>query len=166
MIKLTTTLGDITLQLYPEKAPKTVANFEEYVRNGHYDGTLFHRVINGFMIQGGGFASGMVQKPTGEAIPNEANNGLSNKPYTIAMARTMAPHSATAQFFINVADNAFLNYRAPTTQGYGYAVFGRVVKGMDVVNRIAKTPTTTRGMYQDMPVSAVVIEKAVVLKTE
>lgn len=160
MIKLTTTLGDITLQLYPEKAPKTVANFEEYVRNGHYDGTLFHRVINGFMIQGGGFASGMVQKPTGEAIPNEANNGLSNKPYTIAMARTMAPHSATAQFFINTVDNDFLDFKAPSGQGWGYCVFGEVVEGMDVVDKIRAVKTGNKGFHQDVPVEDVIIEKA------
>lgn len=163
MIKLTTTLGDITLQLYPEKAPKTVANFEEYVRNGHYDGTLFHRVINGFMIQGGGFASGMVQKPTGEAIPNEANNGLSNKPYTIAMARTMAPHSATAQFFINVADNDFLNFKAENIQGWGYCVFGRVTEGMDVVNAIKGVKTGSSGFHQDVPKEDVVIQRAEVV---
>ena len=162
MIKLTTTLGDITLQLYPEKAPKTVANFEEYVRNGHYDGTLFHRVINGFMIQGGGFASGMVQKPTGEAIPNEANNGLSNKPYTIAMARTMAPHSATAQFFINVADNAPLNFTAENLQGWGYCVFAEVVDGMDVVDKIKGVATGRSGMHQDVPKEDVIIESVTV----
>ena len=164
MIELTTTLGDITLQLYPEKAPKTVANFEEYVRNGHYDGTLFHRVINGFMIQGGGFASGMVQKPTGEAIPNEANNGLSNKPYTIAMARTMAPHSATAQFFINVADNAPLNFTAENLQGWGYCVFGEVVEGQDVVDKIKTVKTGRHGPHQDVPVEEVQIIKAEIVE--
>ena len=165
-VKLTTNHGDITLKLDAEKAPKTVANFLQYVRDGHYDNTVFHRVIDGFMIQGGGMEPGMKQKPTRAPIANEANNGLKNEPGTLAMARTMAPHSATAQFFINVANNEFLNHRGQSMQGWGYAVFGRVTQGMDVVERIAKTPTTTRGMYQDMPVSAVVIEKAVVLKTE
>lgn len=165
-VELTTNLGKIELELYPEKAPKSVENFLRYVNDGQYPGTVFHRVIAGFMVQGGGFDKTMVERPTRAPIANEANNGLKNEPGTLAMARTMAPHSATAQFFINVANNEFLNHRGQSMQGWGYAVFGRVTQGMDVVERIAKTPTTTRGMYQDMPVSAVVIEKAVVLKTE
>ncbi|MCG9103693.1 peptidylprolyl isomerase, partial [Laribacter hongkongensis] len=129
MIKFTTNFGTITLQLFADKAPKTVANFEQYVRDGHYDGTVFHRVINGFMIQGGGFAPGMIQKPTRDTIENEAGNGLSNKAYTVAMARTMAPHSASAQFFINVVDNDFLDFKSADAQGFGYCVFGEVVEG-------------------------------------
>ncbi|AQR64437.1 peptidylprolyl isomerase [Aquaspirillum sp. LM1] len=164
MIKLTTNLGVITLQLNAEKAPKTVANFEEYVRSGHYDGTVFHRVINGFMIQGGGFAQGMVQKPTREPIPNEANNGLENKPYTIAMARTMAPHSATAQFFINVSNNASLNFTAENMHGWGYCVFGEVVEGQDVVDRIKTVKTGRSGQHQDVPVEDIVIEKAEIIE--
>ena len=155
-------LGTITLELDAAKAPETVANFLGYVQSGHYDGTLFHRVIPGFMIQGGGFESGMVQKPTGKPLQNEAGNGLRNDRYTIAMARTQAPHSATAQFFINVADNDFLNHTAPTPQGWGYAVFGRVVGGTDVVDRIAAVPTGRRGFHDDVPRQDVVIEKAVV----
>jgi len=155
-------LGTITLELDAAKAPETVANFLGYVQSGHYDGTLFHRVIPGFMIQGGGFEPGMVQKATGKPIQNEAGNGLRNDRYTIAMARTQAPHSATAQFFINVADNDFLNHTAPTPQGWGYAVFGRVVGGTDVVDRIAAVPTGRRGFHDDVPRQDVVIEKAVV----
>ncbi|WP_027896806.1 peptidylprolyl isomerase [Zestomonas thermotolerans] len=160
MIKLHTNYGVITLQLFADKAPETVANFEEYVKAGHYDNTIFHRVINNFMIQGGGFEPGMKQKATRAPIKNEANNGLSNKVGTIAMARTMEPHSASAQFFINVADNTFLDHSAPTVQGWGYAVFGEVVDGMDVVNKIKAVPTTMRAGHQDVPVDDVIIEKA------
>ncbi|HJV06261.1 MAG TPA: peptidylprolyl isomerase [Chromobacteriaceae bacterium] len=160
MIKLTTSLGTIVLEMFADKAPKTVANFEEYVKSGHFDGTIFHRVINGFMIQGGGFTPDMEQKPTGKPIQNEANNGVANQSYTIAMARTMEPHSATAQFFINVADNDFLNFSSETSQGWGYAVFGRVVEGKDVVDAIKTVRTGRNGMHQDVPVEPVVIEKA------
>ena len=153
--------GVITLELDEAKAPKTVANFLSYVKKGHYDGTIFHRVIDGFMVQGGGFDSGMSQKPTDATIENEANNGLKNQKYTVAMARTQAPHSASAQFFINVADNDFLNHTAPTAQGWGYAVFGKVVAGQDVVDRIKGVPTGRRGFHDDVPKDDVVIEKAV-----
>ena len=155
--------GTITLELDAEKAPITVANFLEYVKKEHYNGTVFHRVIPGFMIQGGGFATGMKQKPTASEIQNEANNGLKNDIYTIAMARTMAPHSASAQFFINVSNNDFLNHTAPTAQGWGYAVFGKVVEGSDVVDKIAKVATGRRGMHDDVPSEDVLIEKAEVL---
>ena len=155
--------GIITLELDAEKAPITVANFLEYVKKEHYNGTVFHRVIPGFMIQGGGFATGMKQKPTASEIQNEANNGLKNDIYTIAMARTMAPHSASAQFFINVSNNDFLNHTAPTAQGWGYAVFGKVVEGSDVVDKIAKVATGRRGMHDDVPSEDVLIEKAEVL---
>ncbi|HEY0824377.1 MAG TPA: peptidylprolyl isomerase [Ramlibacter sp.] len=153
--------GVITLELDEQKAPKTVANFLSYVKKGHYDGTVFHRVISGFMIQGGGFAPGMNQKPTDATIENEANNGLKNKKYTVAMARTSAPHSASAQFFINVADNDFLDHKSPTPQGWGYAVFGKVVGGTDVVDRIEGVATGNRGGHGDVPTQDVVIEKAV-----
>ena len=153
--------GVITLELDEQKAPKTVANFLNYVKKGHYDGTVFHRVIDGFMIQGGGFAPGMSQKPTDAPIENEANNGLKNDKYTVAMARTNQPHSASAQFFINVADNAFLNHTAPSAQGWGYAVFGKVVGGQDIVDRIKGVPTGNRGGHGDVPRTDVVIEKAV-----
>ena len=157
-----TSMGSITLELDDAKAPVTVKNFIDYAKAGHYDGTIFHRVIDGFMIQGGGFTAEMAQKPTNAPIENEANNGLKNDTYTIAMARTQAPHSATAQFFINVADNGFLNFKAPTMQGWGYAVFGKVVKGQEVVDAIAKVRTGNRGFHQDVPVEAVVINKAIV----
>ena len=163
MIKLHTNHGVITLQLFEDKAPETVANFKEYVKSGHYDGTIFHRVIGNFMIQGGGFEPGMKQKATRAPIKNEANNGLSNKVGTIAMARTMDPHSASAQFFINVADNSFLDHTAPTTQGWGYAVFGEVVEGMDVVNKIKAVATGNRMGHGDVPVDDVIIEKAEVV---
>ena len=159
-VELKTSQGPIEIELYPEKAPKTVANFTQYVKDGHYNGTIFHRVIDGFMIQGGGFDKGMSEKPTRAPIAIESNNGLKNAVGTVAMARTMDPNSATAQFFINVNDNSSLDYRAPTTQGWGYAVFGRVTKGLDVVKRIAKTQTTSRGRFDDVPVSPIVIEKA------
>lgn len=160
MIKLHTNHGIITLKLDAEKAPLTAANFEEYVKSGHYDGTIFHRVIGNFMIQGGGFEPGMKQKPTRAPIKNEANNGLSNRKGTIAMARTPDPHSASAQFFINVADNTFLDHSAPTPQGWGYAVFGEVVEGMDVVEAIKGVSTTSRAGHQDVPAEDVVIERA------
>lgn len=152
--------GVITLELDADKAPVTVANFLAYVEAGHYDNTIFHRVIDGFMIQGGGFEPGMNQKPTGEQIKNEADNGLKNERGTIAMARTQAPHSATAQFFINVADNDFLNHRSPDTQGWGYCVFGRVTEGLDVVDSIRKVKTGSSGFHQDVPKEDVVIERA------
>ena len=163
MIKLHTNHGVITLELFADKAPETVANFEQYVKDGHYDGTIFHRVISNFMIQGGGFEPNMKQKATRATIKNEANNGLSNKVGTIAMARTMEPHSASAQFFINVADNSFLNHSAPTIQGWGYAVFGQVVDGLDVVMKIKDVATTMKGGHQDVPVDDVIIEKAEVV---
>jgi peptidyl-prolyl cis-trans isomerase B (cyclophilin B) len=155
--------GVITLELDAEKAPKSTANFLAYVTSGHYNNTVFHRVIDGFMVQGGGFEPGMNQKPTQEAIENEANNGLKNNKYTVAMARTQAPHSATAQFFINVADNGFLNHTAPTAQGWGYAVFGKVVAGTEVVDAIRAVKTGRKGFHDDVPLNDVVIEKAVAL---
>jgi len=162
-IELQTSMGNIVLQLNEEKAPLSVANFKTYVENGHYDGTIFHRVINNFMIQGGGFTADMKQKPTLAEIKNEAANGLKNKIGTIAMARTNAPHSATAQFFINVSDNGFLDHTSPSGQGWGYAVFGEVVEGMDVVNKIKAVATGNNGPFQDVPKQSVVINKAVVL---
>lgn len=160
MVKLHTNHGIITLELDTAKAPDTVANFLQYVNDGHYANTVFHRVIDGFMIQGGGFEPGMKQKPTRAPIRNEAANGLRNDTYTIAMARTSDPHSASAQFFINVSDNDFLNHAAPSAQGWGYCVFGKVVEGMEVVDKIKKVRTGNRGMHQDVPVEDVVIEKA------
>ncbi|MFX1762287.1 peptidylprolyl isomerase [Paraburkholderia sp. A1RI-2L] len=164
MVELHTNHGVIKLELNAEKAPKTVANFLNYVRSGHYDGTVFHRVIDGFMIQGGGFDASMQQKPTQAPIENEANNGLKNERGSIAMARTNDPHSASAQFFINVADNDFLNHSSPTPQGWGYAVFGKVVDGLDVVEKIKKVKTGSKGFHQDVPLENVVIEKAVVVE--
>jgi peptidyl-prolyl cis-trans isomerase B (cyclophilin B) len=155
--------GVITLELDEQKAPKTVANFLAYVKKGHYDGTIFHRVIDGFMIQGGGFEPGMTQKPTDATIENEANNGLKNDKYTVAMARTQAPHSASAQFFINVADNEFLNHKSPTAQGWGYAVFGKVIEGKDIVDKLKGVSTGRKGFHDDVPMQDVVIEKAVVV---
>lgn len=163
MILLKTNFGDIKIELNHEKAPKTAANFEKYVKDGYYDGVIFHRVIDGFMIQGGGFAPGMVNKETDMPIENEADNGLKNTVGTLAMARTMDPHSASAQFFINVSDNDFLNHTSKTTQGWGYAVFGEVVEGMDVVNRIKAVKTTTRMGHQDVPAEDVIIEKAEII---
>ena len=160
MVKLNTNFGVIVLELDAEKAPVTVANFLQYVKNGFYNGTIFHRVIDGFMIQGGGMEPGLQQKETLDPIKNEADNGLQNKAYTIAMARTPNPHSASSQFFINVADNDFLNFSAPTAQGYGYCVFGRVVEGQDVVDAIKKVKTGRRGGHDDVPVDDVVIESA------
>jgi len=159
-VKLATSHGDIVLELDREKAPKTVENFLNYVNSVFYDGTIFHRVINGFMIQGGGFEPGMKQKPTNAPIENEANNGLGNAIYTIAMARTNDPHSATAQFFINVADNDFLNHTAPNPRGWGYAVFGKVVEGTETVDAIKAVPTGARAGHQDVPTDDVVILKA------
>ena len=155
--------GVITLELDQEKAPKSVENFVNYVKKGHYDRTIFHRVIPGFMVQGGGFEPGMAQKPTDAQIDNEANNGLKNNNYTVAMARTNAPHSATAQFFINIKDNDFLNFTAPTASGWGYAVFGKVVDGTDVVDKIKAVKTGRKGFHDDVPVDDVVIEKAVLV---
>ncbi|MBS1189439.1 MAG: Peptidyl-prolyl cis-trans isomerase, cyclophilin type [Rhodocyclaceae bacterium] len=160
MVKLQTNLGTITLELDAEKAPKTVENFLAYVKAGHYDNTVFHRVIKNFMIQGGGFEPGMNQKPTNAPVDNEAANGLKNKRGTIAMARTNDPHSATAQFFINVVDNDFLDFKAPMGSGWGYCVFGQVVEGMDVVDQIKAVRTGNKGFHQDVPVEDVVIEKA------
>jgi peptidyl-prolyl cis-trans isomerase B (cyclophilin B) len=160
MVKLHTNHGIITLELDAARAPDTVANFLQYVNDGHYANTVFHRVIDGFMIQGGGFEPGLKQKPTRAPVRNEAANGLRNDAYTIAMARTSDPHSASAQFFINVSDNDFLNHTAPNAQGWGYCVFGKVVEGMEVVDRIRKVRTGNRGMHQDVPVEDVVIEKA------
>ncbi|MFT6430810.1 MAG: peptidyl-prolyl cis-trans isomerase B (cyclophilin B) [Halopseudomonas sp.] len=160
MVKLHTNYGVITLELFADKAPQTVENFKQYVRDGHYDNTIFHRVIPNFMVQGGGFEPGMKQKDTRATIKNEANNGVSNGVGTVAMARTMEPHSASAQFFINVADNDFLNHSAETVQGWGYAVFGKVSDGMDVVEKIKTVATTMRAGHQDVPADDVVIERA------
>ena len=157
-----TTMGTITLALDAEKAPLTVANFAQYAKDGHYDGTIFHRVIDGFMIQGGGFTRDMNQKPTREPIRNEAMNGLKNKRGTIAMARTMVVDSATSQFFINLVDNDFLDFTSPTPQGFGYAVFGSVTDGMEVVDRIAKVKTGNAGPHQNVPEEAVIIKKVTV----
>jgi len=159
-VVLHTNHGPITLELDAERAPKTVANFLEYVRAGHFDNTLFHRVIDGFMIQGGGFTPEFHQKPTRAAVENEAANGLKNQRYTVAMARTSDPHSATAQFFINVADNAFLDHRSRDAKGWGYCVFGRVVSGTEVVDRIKAVATGDRGMHQNVPREDVLIERA------
>lgn len=159
MIRFTTNKGVFDVELNEAAAPKTCENFLAYVREGFYNGTIFHRVISGFMIQGGGFEPGLIQKPTHEPIENEAANGLKNDKYTIAMARTNEPHSATSQFFINVADNDFLNHTAPTARGWGYAVFGQVVSGTDVVDAISQVRTSTRNFYGDVPVEDVIIEK-------
>jgi peptidyl-prolyl cis-trans isomerase B (cyclophilin B) len=163
MIKLHTSLGVIGLELDAQKAPASAANFLEYAKSGHYDNTIFHRVIDGFMIQGGGFEPGMKQKATRAPIQNEATNGLKNDRYTVAMARTADPHSATAQFFINVADNGFLNHTAPSAQGWGYCVFGKVVEGTDVVDRIKGVRTGKRGFHADVPLEDVVIERVEVV---
>jgi peptidyl-prolyl cis-trans isomerase B (cyclophilin B) len=160
VVKLHTNFGEITLELDAEKAPITVANFLQYVDNGFYDDTIFHRVINGFMLQGGGFDAAMSQKKTEAEIKNEADNGLSNNTYTIAMARTSAPHSASSQFFINVANNEFLNHTAPTSSGWGYCVFGKVTDGFDVVDKIKQVATTSLKGHQDVPASNVIIERA------
>ncbi|MET0333492.1 MAG: peptidylprolyl isomerase [Rhizobacter sp.] len=162
-IELQTNKGDIRLELDEAKAPQTVANFVAYVEKGHYDGTVFHRVIKSFMIQGGGFAPGMSQKPTDAPIQNEANNGLKNNHYTVAMARTNAPHSASAQFFINTTDNDFLNFKSESASGWGYAVFGKVVAGQEVVDAIEGVKTGNRGGHGDVPLEDVVINKATVV---
>ncbi len=160
MIRLKTSKGDILLEMFENEAPKTVENFVNYVKTGHYDGTIFHRVIDGFMIQGGGFDETMDQKATGKPVENEASNGLRNEAYTIAMARTQDPHSATSQFFINVKDNHFLNYTSPDVRGWGYAVFGKVAEGHDVVDRIRSVETGRRAGHDDVPVEPVTIIKA------
>jgi peptidyl-prolyl cis-trans isomerase B (cyclophilin B) len=159
-VRLTTSKGPIVLELDDENAPATVKNFLQYVRDGHYDNTIFHRVIDGFMVQGGGFEPGLKQKPTRSPIQNEAANGLKNDAYTVAMARTSEPHSASSQFFINVKDNGFLNYSAPNAQGWGYCVFGRVVQGKEVVDKIRKVTTGSHGLHRDVPTEDVVINKA------
>ncbi|MCF4151150.1 peptidyl-prolyl cis-trans isomerase [Dethiosulfovibrio sp. F2B] len=164
MVKLETNKGDIVLELNEELAPKTTENFLGYVKKGFYDGTIFHRVIDGFMIQGGGFDGTMSQKETGDPVENEADNGLKNEAYTIAMARTQDPHSATAQFFINVKDNDFLNHSAPTARGWGYAVFGKVTEGREVVDAIKAVKTGGFGPHQDVPIEPVVILKAYILE--
>ena len=163
-VKMTTSLGDIIITLDAAKAPKTVANFLAYVNDGFYNGTIFHRVIDGFMVQGGGFEPGLKQKPTKANVENEANNGLKNNKYTLAMARTSDPHSATAQFFINVANNDFLNHTAPTAQGWGYAVFGEVTEGKDIVDKMRAVATANSGFHQNVPTTDLVITKAVVLE--
>jgi peptidyl-prolyl cis-trans isomerase B (cyclophilin B) len=163
MVKLQTNFGTITLDLDAEKAPETVANFLQYVNEGFYNDTIFHRVIDGFMIQGGGFMADMMQKATRDTIKNEANNGLKNDAYTIAMARTPNPHSASSQFFINASDNGFLNFTAETQQGCGYCVFGKVVEGQDVIDKIKKVRTGNKGGHQDVPVEPVIIESAEVV---
>ncbi len=163
MIRMTTSLGNIDIELDYDNAPKSAANFEQYVKDGHFDGTIFHRVIDNFMVQGGGMLPDMSQKETRAPIENEANNSLKNVIGTLCMARTNDPHSATSQFFINVADNAFLDHSAPTTQGWGYCVFGKVVDGMDVVNEMKGKPTTTRAGHQDVPAEDIVIEKAEII---
>lgn len=160
MVKFTTNFGDFTLELNAEKAPVTVANFLQYVESGFYENVIFHRVIDGFMIQGGGFDLNMKQKETEAEIKNEANNGLANDKYTIAMARTSVPDSASSQFFINAADNDFLNHTAPTSSGWGYCVFGKVIEGMDVVDKIIKVKTTSKAGHRDVPIEPVIIEKA------
>ncbi|AWB35707.1 cyclophilin [Orrella marina] len=163
-VKLTTNQGDLVIEVDLEKAPRTSENFLQYVKDGFYDNTIFHRVIDGFMVQGGGFEPGMKQKPTRDPVENEADNGLKNEKYTLAMARTNDPHSATAQFFINVANNEFLNFTAPTPQGWGYAVFGRVVEGTDTVDKIRGVKTGTSGFHQNVPTADVIIEKAVIVE--
>lgn len=163
MVRLKTNFGDIVLELDGEKAPKTVANFLEYVQAGFYDETIFHRVIDGFMIQGGGFSSGMKEKETRDPVENEAANGLTNDRYTVAMARTSDPHSATAQFFINVKNNDFLNFTEASRNGYGYCVFGKVVQGQEVVDQIKTVATTNRGGHSDVPRDEVIIESASVM---
>ncbi len=164
LIELQTTKGNVTIELDTEKAPNTAANFKRYVEEGFYDGTIFHRVIPGFMIQGGGMTPDMKEKPTHDPIKNEANNGLPNLKYTVAMARTQDPHSATAQFFINAKDNDFLNFKSESVAGWGYCVFGKVIKGTDVVDAIEKVKTGSKGWHDDVPVDPVIITKAVVVK--
>ncbi len=163
-VQFQTNLGNIIIELNEEKAPKTVNNFVRYVQEGHYDKTIFHRVITGFMVQGGGFEKNMKEKDTSAPIQNEADNGLKNKAYTLAMARTNDPHSASAQFFINLVDNEFLDHSSKTMSGWGYAVFGKVIDGMQVVNKIAEVETSTKGFHDDVPVKPITIKKATVLK--
>ncbi|HLS51095.1 MAG TPA: peptidylprolyl isomerase [Burkholderiaceae bacterium] len=163
-VKLATNHGDIVLELNSEKAPNTVENFLNYVNDGFYNGTIFHRVIDNFMIQGGGFVPGMQQKDTQAPVDNEADNGLKNERYTVAMARTNDPHSATAQFFINVNDNDFLNFTSPTPSGWGYAVFGKVIEGTDVIDKIKNVETGSQGFHQDVPLEDVIIEEAIVIQ--
>jgi peptidyl-prolyl cis-trans isomerase B (cyclophilin B) len=164
MIKLETSMGDIQIELFEDKAPKSAANFLAYVKAGHYDGTIFHRVINGFMVQGGGLTKDMQEKPVNAPVQNEADNGLKNEPYTVAMARTADPHSATAQFFINVKKNDFLDHTDKSPDGWGYAVFGKVAKGHPVVNKMKAVPTGRKNMYDDVPVTPIVITKASVVE--
>ncbi|MBQ7608346.1 MAG: peptidyl-prolyl cis-trans isomerase [Desulfovibrionaceae bacterium] len=164
MVKLETSMGVIVLQLDDKKAPATTANFLRYVQAGHYDGCIFHRVIRNFMIQGGGLEADMKEMPTKNPVRNEARNGLQNKKYTIAMARTSDPHSATAQFFINTANNSFLDFKEESEKGWGYAVFGKVVSGKQVVDKIERVATTSKGMHQDVPISPIVIKKASIVK--
>lgn len=166
MVRLETSMGEIILELNQEKAPKTVANFLAYVKDGHYDGTIFHRVIDGFMIQGGGLTAEMQEKSSHAPIENEADNGLKNEAYSVAMARTMDPHSATAQFFINVKKNDALNHKAKTLQGWGYAVFGKVAKGHGVVNKIKGVATGSKGMHADVPVEPIVITRAKIVDSD
>jgi peptidyl-prolyl cis-trans isomerase B (cyclophilin B) len=163
-VKLQTSMGDITIELDTKKAPISAENFASYVKSGHFDGTIFHRVMDNFMIQGGGFTDKMVQKPTKATIKNEADNGLKNLKYTVAMARTSDPHSASAQFFINVVDNDFLNFSSPTNSGWGYAVFGKVTAGTDVVDKIKKVKTGNSGFHQNVPVEPVTILKATIVQ--
>ncbi|MGM0454074.1 MAG: peptidylprolyl isomerase [Thermodesulfobacteriota bacterium] len=165
MVKLETSMGDIFIELYEQKAPKTVANFLQYVGDGHYDGTIFHRVIDGFMVQGGGMTEDMEEKPTRAPVENEADNGLKNEAYALSMARTADPQSATAQFFINVKKNDFLNHTAKTPQGWGYTVFGKVAKGHGVVNKIKSVPTGKKGSHDDVPKTPIVIHKAEVVES-
>jgi peptidyl-prolyl cis-trans isomerase B (cyclophilin B) len=164
MIKLETSMGDIQIELFEDKAPKSAANFLAYVKAGHYDGTIFHRVINGFMVQGGGLTKDMQEKPVNAPVANEADNGLQNEPYTVAMARTADPHSATAQFFINVKKNDFLDHTDKSQDGWGYAVFGKVAKGHPVVNKMKAVPTGRKNLYDDVPVTPIVINKASVVE--
>jgi peptidyl-prolyl cis-trans isomerase B (cyclophilin B) len=159
-VLLNTSMGDIKIKLDFDKAPKSAANFQQYVEDGYFNGLIFHRVINGFMVQGGGFEPGMTQRASGDAIQNEANNGVKNTKYSLAMARTMDPHSATGQCFINVSDNSFLDFKTETADGWGYAVFGEVIDGTDVVDRIKSVPTTFKGGHQDVPTEDVIIETA------
>ncbi len=163
-VQFQTNLGNIIIELDKKKAPETVDNFVRYVSNGHYDKTIFHRVINGFMIQGGGFEKNMKEKATSAPIQNEADNGLKNKAFTLAMARTNDPHSASSQFFINLVDNEFLDHSSKTMSGWGYAVFGKVIDGTDVVNMIAEVKTTTKGFHDDVPVKPITIKKATVIE--
>ena len=164
LVKMETSMGDMAIELYPDKAPRTVANFLRYAREGAYDGTIFHRVIRDFMIQGGGFTPAMHQKPTAAPIRNEADNGLKNEPYTIAMARTNEPHSATNQFFINTVNNKGLNYTSSSANGWGYCVFGKVIDGIDVVNKIRAVPTGRVGMHDDVPKVPVIIKRVTVVR--